>query len=132
MYRHPGSDHYVIFGEAKIEDLGHQAQLQSLERLKNPDFIGDDKKGIEAGAGGSLSGAGNDKGEGKDSGLPSSTTKIEDSDEEGNEPDETGLDANDVSLVMTQAGVKRSRAVRALKRNDGDIVNGKARKFDWL
>lgn len=121
VYRHPGSDHYVIFGEAKIEDLGHQAQLQSLERLKNPDFLGEDRKGLESAGGLSSSG---DKGDGKDAGGPSSTTKIEDSDnEDGGEVDEGGLDSNDVNLVMTQAGVKRSRAVKALKRNDGDIVN---------
>ncbi|OQV21738.1 putative Nascent polypeptide-associated complex subunit alpha-like protein 1 [Hypsibius exemplaris] len=144
VYRHPGSDHYVIFGEAKIEDLSHQAQLQSLERLKNPDFLGEERKGLESGAGGHSSSG--DKADSKDTG-PSSTTKIEDSDnEEGGELDESGLDSNDVNLVMTQAGVKRSRAVKALKRNDGDIVNAimeltmsgegtisrTSRRRDWL
>ena len=124
VYRHPGSDHYIVFGEAKIEDLGHQAQLQSLERLKNPDFLGgDDKRSLEA----SLGLGGGDKHghqHGKEACGPS-TTKIEDSDtEEGVEIDEGGLDANDIKLVMTQAGVKRNKAVKALKRNEGDIVNG--------
>ncbi|XP_055343556.1 uncharacterized protein LOC129591777 [Paramacrobiotus metropolitanus] len=121
VYRHPGSDHYIIFGEAKIEDMGHQASLQSLERLRNTaDFGGDERKGLDVG------GPGGDKGEGsKEGGGPGgATTKIEESDDEaGVEPDETGLDSGDINLVMTQAGVKRSRAVKALKRNDGDIVN---------
>lgn len=124
MYRHPGSDHYIVFGEAKIEDLSHQAQLQSLERLKNPDFLGgDDKKSLEAHLG---LGGGDHTGHqhGKEA-SGSSMTKIEESDtEEGPEMDESGIDANDIQLVMTQAGVKRTKAVKALKRNDGDIVNG--------
>ena len=133
VYRHPGTDHYIIFGEAKIEDLGHQAQLQSLERLKNPEFLSEGGKGgLESALGGGghahSAGGSGDK-DSKDAG-PSSTTKIEDSDnEEGGEQDESGIDANDVNLVMTQAGVKRSRAVRALKRNDGDIVNG---TYGWI
>ena len=37
--------------------------------------------------------------------------------------DESGLDENDISLVMEQANVSRSRAVRALKNYDGDIID---------
>ena len=36
--------------------------------------------------------------------------------------DETGVDPKDIELVMTQAGVLRSRAVKALKAANGDIV----------
>lgn len=39
------------------------------------------------------------------------------------EIDETGVEPKDVELVMSQAGVPRARAVKALKMNDGDIVN---------
>lgn len=38
--------------------------------------------------------------------------------------DETGLDENDINLVVQQAGVTRGKAVKALRRNEGDIVNG--------
>ena len=37
--------------------------------------------------------------------------------------DETGVDAKDIELVMSQAGCARSKAVKALKENDGDLVN---------
>merc|ERR1711865_822230 len=37
--------------------------------------------------------------------------------------DETGLDAKDIELVVSQAGCSRSKAVKALKENDGDLVN---------
>ena len=37
--------------------------------------------------------------------------------------DETGVEAKDIELVMSQANVSRKRAVNALKNNDNDIVN---------
>ncbi len=37
--------------------------------------------------------------------------------------DETGLEAKDIQLVADQAGVSRAKAVAALKKNGGDIVN---------
>ena len=44
---------------------------------------------------------------------------VDDRDEE----DESGVDENDILLVMEQANVSRSRAVRALKNYDGDIID---------
>ena len=37
--------------------------------------------------------------------------------------DETGIEAKDIELVMSQANVSRGKAVRALKNNQNDIVN---------
>ena len=37
--------------------------------------------------------------------------------------DETGVEAKDIELVMSQANVSRGKAVKALKNNDNDIVN---------
>merc|ERR1712238_597957 len=37
--------------------------------------------------------------------------------------DESGLDQKDIDLVISQAGCSRSKAVTALKENDGDLVN---------
>ena len=37
--------------------------------------------------------------------------------------DETGVEAKDIELVMSQAGCSRAAAVQALKDNDGDLVN---------
>ncbi|KAF5941100.1 hypothetical protein HYC85_022267 [Camellia sinensis] len=37
--------------------------------------------------------------------------------------DETGVEPKDIELVMTQAGVSRSKAVKALKAANGDIVS---------
>jgi nascent polypeptide-associated complex subunit alpha len=48
---------------------------------------------------------------------------VEEEEEEGEEVDESGVEAKDIELVMTQAGVSRSKAVKALKNADGDIVS---------
>lgn len=43
--------------------------------------------------------------------------------EEEEEVDETGVEVRDIDLVMTQAGVSRPKAVKALKAHSGDIVS---------
>ena len=47
------------------------------------------------------------------------------------EVDETGVEAKDIDLVMSQADCSRARAVAALKKNDGDIVNVGRRGVAW-
>jgi nascent polypeptide-associated complex subunit alpha len=37
--------------------------------------------------------------------------------------DETGLDPKDLELIMSQIGCSRAKAVKAMKENDGDLVN---------
>lgn len=49
---------------------------------------------------------------------PESSTMAQDDDD----VDETDVDPKDIELVQTQAGVSRSRAVKALKAANGDIV----------
>ena len=43
--------------------------------------------------------------------------------EEDEEVDESGVEPKDIELVMTQAGVSRSKAVLALRSANGDIVH---------
>lgn len=58
----------------------------------------------------------------KSTGTPS--TPAAKPEEEGTEAvDETGVEAKDIELVMSQANCGRAAAVRALKKNNGDIVN---------
>lgn len=44
-------------------------------------------------------------------------------DDDDDAADETGLEAKDIELVMSQANCSRGKAVAALKTHDGDIVN---------
>ncbi|KAM0857628.1 hypothetical protein ACQ4PT_048356 [Festuca glaucescens] len=95
VFKSPASDTYVIFGEAKIEDLSSQLQSQAAEQFKAPDL-----SSVISNAGAS--------------------TAVQDDDED---VDETGVEPKDVELVMTQAGVTRPQAVKSLKAADGDIVS---------
>ncbi|KAK8560946.1 hypothetical protein V6N13_026381 [Hibiscus sabdariffa] len=100
VFKSPNSETYVIFGEAKIEDLSSQLQTQAAQKFKMPDM-----SSVMAKTDTSVSAAG----------APA--------DEEEEEIDETGVEPRDIELVMTQAGVSRSKAVKALKTNNGDIVS---------
>ncbi|KAL5744980.1 hypothetical protein ACOSP7_026126 [Xanthoceras sorbifolium] len=96
VFKSPTSDTYIVFGEAKIEDLSSQLQSQAAEQFRAP---------------------------------PSNVTNVASKPEssamaqDDEEVDETGVEPKDIELVMTQAGVSRSRAVQALKAAEGDIVS---------
>lgn len=49
--------------------------------------------------------------------------KKDEDEDDGEEVDDSGLEAKDIELVMQQASVSRKKAVKALKENDNDIVN---------
>ncbi|CAL5405485.1 unnamed protein product [Camellia sinensis] len=100
VFKSPNSETYVIFGEAKIEDLSSQLQTQAAQQFRMPDMGSVmAKSDISAAAAGAQV------------------------DEEEEEIDETGVEPRDIDLVMTQAGVSRVKAVKALKTHNGDIVS---------
>ncbi|XVF12773.1 hypothetical protein REPUB_Repub08aG0148400 [Reevesia pubescens] len=100
VFKSPNSETYVIFGEAKIEDLSSQLQTQAAQQFRMPDMGSAMAKSDTSTAA---------------AGAPA--------DEEEEEIDETGVEPRDIDLVMTQAGVSRSKAVKALKAHSGDIVS---------
>ncbi|XP_017973699.1 PREDICTED: nascent polypeptide-associated complex subunit alpha-like protein 2 [Theobroma cacao] len=100
VFKSPNSETYVIFGEAKIEDLSSQLQTQAAQQFRMPDM-----GSVMAKSDTSTAAAG----------APA--------EEEEEEIDETGVEPRDIDLVMTQAGVSRSKAVKALKTHNGDIVS---------
>ena len=54
---------------------------------------------------------------------PNLQVPTQENDEDEEEVDETGVEPKDIEVVMQQANVGRSKAVKALKKNDLDIVN---------
>merc|ERR1712047_52113 len=38
VYKNPASDTYIVFGEAKIEDLNQQAHMAAVEKFKAPEL----------------------------------------------------------------------------------------------
>jgi len=100
VYKNPASDTYIVFGEAKIEDLSQQAQMAAAEKFKAPEMP-------------SVS-------EINPASTLASTILEEDTDEE---VDATGVEEKDIELVMSQANVTRAKAIKALKKTENDIVN---------
>jgi len=100
VFKSPASDTYIIFGEAKIEDLSAQAQSHAAEQFNAPEppkALAPVKEAKQS--------------------------KFEEDDESDEKIDTTGVEEKDIELVMSQAGVSRVKACKALQKNDGDIVN---------
>lgn len=97
VFKSPTADTYVVFGEAKSEDLSSASQAAAAKQFRQP------QQELPAAAA-----------------APAAPAAEEDADEE---VDETGLESKDIDLVMSQAGCTRAKAVKALKENDGDLVN---------
>ncbi|KAF8844516.1 nascent polypeptide-associated complex, alpha subunit [Paxillus ammoniavirescens] len=109
VYKSPNSDCYIVFGEAKIEDMNSQAQLSAAQQL--------------ASGGGAGAGVPNldDSGfaaEGEEDDIP----ELETPDDDG-PVDESGVDAKDIELVMAQVNCSRAKAVRVLRESGGDLIN---------
>ncbi|KAI0567690.1 Nascent polypeptide-associated complex subunit alpha [Gracilaria domingensis] len=99
VYKSPQSDTYIIFGEAKIEDLSAVAQNRAAEQFRIPEM-----NPVNAAAPGTDSAA------------------MEEDEDEG-DLDESDLEAKDIELVMSQADVSRAKAVKALKKSNKDVVD---------
>jgi nascent polypeptide-associated complex subunit alpha len=98
VFKSPNSDCYIIFGEAKVEDLNSQAQATAAQQLVSQQQT----REIPA--------------------IESKKEEVEDYDADEDVDDE-GVSANDIELVMAQASTSRNKAIKALKNNDNDIVN---------
>jgi len=107
VYKSPNSDCYIVFGEAKIEDMNSQAQLSAAQQLAG------------GGGGGAATlenpGVGGDD---DDDDIPD----LEAPEDDG-PVDETGVDPKDIDLVMTQVNCSRAKAVKALRDSGGDLIN---------
>ncbi|CCW67547.1 unnamed protein product [Phytomonas sp. Hart1] len=99
VYRFPGTNTFVIFGEAQLEDAGAIAQ--------------------EAAARAAVFGA---------DGETAAPAKVEEVADDAKEESDAECDAGDlpekeINMVMSQAKVSRGKAIKALKNNNGDMVN---------
>jgi len=97
VYKSPAGETYIVFGEAKVEDLSQQAQMQAAEKFKEPEPM-----------------------------VSRTETKTEQFDAEESDDedvDATGIEEKEIELVEQQANVSRKKAIKALRKNDNDIVN---------
>eukprot|EP00930_Biecheleria_cincta_P038425 TRINITY_DN2639_c0_g4_i1.p1 TRINITY_DN2639_c0_g4~~TRINITY_DN2639_c0_g4_i1.p1 ORF type:complete len:207 (-),score=64.93 TRINITY_DN2639_c0_g4_i1:69-632(-) len=94
VHKSQNSDTYIVFGEAKVEDLSAQAQANAAQQMTTG--------GLDAPAAGAK------------------PVEVEEADD--GDVDETGVEAKDIDLVMSQVQCTRAKAVAALKANNNDIV----------
>ena len=99
VHKSPNSDTYIVFGEAKIEDLSAQAQASAAQQMTQQSALSSEEPSEKVGG---------------------DAPKIEEM--EDGEVDETGIEPKDSELVMSQVGCSRPKAVAALKANSNDIV----------
>jgi len=106
VYKSPNSDCYIVFGEAKIEDMNSQAQLSAAQQLASGGNAAPslEQSGVDA--------------EDDDDDIPD----LEAPEDDG-PVDETGVDPKDIDLVMQQVNCTRAKAVRVLKESGGDLIN---------
>ncbi|KAH8604342.1 NAC domain [Trypanosoma vivax] len=95
VYRFPGTNTFIIFGEAQLGDAKTEAQEAAARAVSGVVSDVTDTVGTTSGS------------EGK---VDDSARVVEPSDDE-------------IKSVMTGAHVDRHTAVQALKDNDGDVVN---------
>lgn len=99
VYKSPAGDTHIVFGEAKIEDLSQQAQVQAAEKFTKA------QEPINTTT------------------SESKTEPVEQEESDDDEVDATGVEEKDIELVMQQTSVSKKKAIKALKNNDNDIVN---------
>ena len=88
---------YVVFGEAR--QGGGLQQQAAMQQAKAAQQL---QEGME---------------------IPTASGSAEGGDEGDEAVNESGVEAKDIELVMSQASCSRAKAVTALKENDGDLVN---------
>ena len=104
VFKSPTSNTYIIFGEAKVEDLKAKDAAMAAEAQKQQG-----RRNVQGAPSRTVP---------TPSLAPSAAAAAND------EPvDETGVDPKDIELVISQAACSRSAAVKALKNNENDIVN---------
>jgi len=107
VHKNPTTGTYIIFGEAKIEDLGSEAKRKLVDQL-NTGAAFPSAPAAAAAATGAPS----------DAQAPAADAAADDE-----EVDTTGIEENDITLVSQQAHVSRGRAAKALRHNNNDIVS---------
>jgi len=93
VFKSPASDTYIIFGEAKIEDINSNVVQAAADQYADGGAVNEEED---------------------DEDIPDLAEADEDDDEE---VDESGLEADEIQTVMSQANCSRAKAVKALRKN---------------
>ncbi|XP_068140163.1 uncharacterized protein gNacalpha [Drosophila tropicalis] len=107
VYKCLHTDTVICFGEIRVEDISNTAAGRATERvssspLLNPNLLHDAKLTD-----------------------PFGNVQLvnDDEDDSDDSADATGIDENDIQLVQMQSACSRQKAIKALAKNDNDVVN---------
>lgn len=95
VFKSTNSDTHIVFGEMSVDDMAARAQQAALEEQLAADAEKTEEK-------------------------PAEEAQAE---EEEEEVDAEGVEEKDIELVVSQANVSRTKAIKALKNNNNDVVN---------
>jgi nascent polypeptide-associated complex subunit alpha len=96
VFKSTNSDTHIVFGEMSVDDMAARAQQAALEEQLAADAEKTEEK-------------------------PAEEAQAEEEEEE--EVDAEGVEEKDIELVVSQANVSRTKAIKALKNNNNDVVN---------
>jgi len=115
VFKSPASDTYIIFGEAKIEDINSQAQAAAAEQFKNTNVTNTlaDQSASDVLRPEEVNAPSSSSANASSASRSSSST---------DGADETGLDSDEIQTVINQTQCTRQQAVAALKKS-GNIVD---------
>jgi nascent polypeptide-associated complex subunit alpha len=125
VYKSPASDTYIVFGEAKIEDLSQRAQIAAANQFKN---IGQNQTTNNQTSNEQITNQLNNNEKtltDKNTNIQTTnkTETIQEETDEDEQVDSEGIEENDIQLVMSQSKTSRSKAIKALRKCNNDIVN---------
>ncbi|RNF20735.1 nascent polypeptide associated complex subunit [Trypanosoma conorhini] len=106
LYRFPGTNTFLIFGEAQLGETGMEAQEAAARAVSG--VVPETESRVEEVAA---------TAEPSETAVPAPATEGADAEDAGD------LDEKEINVVMRQGLTDRAGAIRALKNNKGDIVN---------
>ncbi|KEP50396.1 putative nascent polypeptide-associated complex subunit alpha [Rhizoctonia solani 123E] len=119
VFKSPNSDIYIVFGEAKTEDINAQQQAAQLaaaaaaaEAREQQETAGLEGKEEAPTTLEEIAGD-----------APPAAGKAPAAADDDEEVDESGVDPKDIELVIQQVGCSRAKAVQVLKESGGDLIN---------
>jgi nascent polypeptide-associated complex subunit alpha len=120
VYKSPTSDTYIVFGEAKVEDFSQRARIDAANQYKN---LRQNPTGANPTSNDQTTNQlhNNEKSETDETSNVQSTNKAETDEDE--HIDSEGIQESDIQLVMSQSKASRSKAIKALRKCNNDIVN---------
>ncbi|ESS65849.1 nascent polypeptide associated complex subunit [Trypanosoma cruzi Dm28c] len=106
LYRFPGTNTFLVFGEAQLGDTAMEAQEAAARAVSG--VVPETESRVEEVP---------TTAETPETPVPAEKTDDADAEDAGE------LDEREIKVVMSQGNTDRAGAIRALKNNKGDIVN---------